>query len=332
MRNFTVPRLHITLVLTHTRAAVLQALVEPPTFRPQLLTPKSPSQQSQSGEHDVVFERLHQAAIHLKKHREELERSLNASVDPETAQPLFKPKLVAKQTPRAVSSIEEHLTKEGERLRRHRAEKEKAQEEEEHRQMTMSRIHEKSVKITEARRQKDVAGVYQSLLWSAEYKRFMQRGKEHQDESTESPNLPNGEDDFPMDQILAKWRESSLDTELADPSMLPSTNLAALVTDLLKHFQPESITFAQFEEHLCKAISTSRMPWGLFFEKPSSGHSQDEEAQNCSFHPTILKQSTELAWRSGRGSRKIEEVPFPPLVEWSPLCMSSSQLFVCVCV
>lgn len=81
---------------------------------------------------------------------------------------------------------------------------------------------------------------------------FMQKGRDKTDGSPNSSSVRNDGDDFPMDQILVKWQESSLDTELADPSMLPSTKLAALISALLKQFQPGMITFSQFEEHVCK--------------------------------------------------------------------------------
>lgn len=80
----------------------------------------------------------------------------------------------------------------------------------------------------------------------------MQKGKDKPDHMPEQPNIPSDGDDFPMDQILARWQDTDLDTELADPGMLPSTKLAALVSQMLKQFQPETVTFAQFEETLCK--------------------------------------------------------------------------------
>jgi hypothetical protein len=162
-------------------------------------------------------------------------------------------------------------------------------------------------------------------------------------QSLENHALSEGNDDFPIEQILARWKEAPLETMLADASMLHPAELAELAEEMLARLRPERITFEQFAEQmekvcvhrpasgafkvfLCvcsvvKTMSSSQRPFNLILTMhKSSSDNTPSGLQELSHKPQICPESANLASRLGRGSRPIEHV------SQSTLCTSTTYI------
>ena len=249
-------------------------------------------------------ERLHKERREFDERTENLRKHYNTDYDPETGIEYFQPQTgrgpMQRESNRSIHEV----------LYQCAPDKENAKAAAKAKQDSVikarsSLVHKapKTDKMLQQINQRTYSDVYRALLLSVQYN--------------------NNPDSVPRPEMLDDdmWRTASLDTQVADPTMLAKPKMQQIVAGVLQRWKARLMSFDMFCKLMDSAMDESTDPSGLLV---APTYRTDVEAianrdmKDCTFEPEVNDRSREIS-RSVRGrdgSRPIHEVLIDEKLEY----------------